>query len=78
MTKEELSNYQKLTVFQKNIVDSLKNLGFEHRYFSTYELDGWGKIKVDKYSRWSDVLKDVFQKGKDAQRFEIQRALGIN
>ena len=74
---EEIEQYQKLTKFQKDIVDALKDLGFEHKYFSTYELVGWGSIKVDKFSRWSDVLKYVHEQGKDQKRFEMCRVLGL-
>ena len=34
-------------------------------------------IKVDKFSRWSDVLKCVHEQGKDQKKFEMQRVLGI-
>lgn len=76
-TEEEIKQYQKLTKFQKGVADALINLGFKHKYFSTYELLGWGDIKVDKFSRWSDVLKYVHEQGKDQKRFEFQRVLGI-
>ena len=77
MEKEELEQYQKLTKLQKDVVDALINLGFKYKHFSTYELVGWGDIKVDEFSRLSDVLKYVHEQGKDQKRFEIQRALGI-
>jgi hypothetical protein len=77
LTQKELEQYQKLTKFQKDVVNALVNLGFKHKYFSTYELAGWGDIKVDKFSRWSDVLKYVHEQGKDQKRFEFQRVLGI-
>ena len=73
----EIEQYQKLTNFQKDVVDALKNLGFEHKYFSTYELGGWGSIQVDKFSRWSDVLKYVHEQGKDQKRFEMCSVLGL-
>jgi hypothetical protein len=76
--EQELIQYQKLTKFQKDVVDALINLGFKHKYFSTYELIGWGDIQVDKFSRWSDVLKKVHEQGKDQKRFEFQRVLGIS
>jgi hypothetical protein len=75
---QELIQYQKLTKFQKDVVDALINLGFKHKYFSTYELLGWGDIQVDRFSRWSDVLKKVHEQGKDQKKFEFQRALGIS
>jgi len=77
MEAKELEQYQKLTKFQKDVVDALINLGFKHKYFSTYELLGWGDVRVDKFSRWSDVLKHVHEQGKDQKRFEFQRVLGI-
>jgi hypothetical protein len=77
MEAEELEQYQKLTKFQKDVVDALINLGFKHKYFSIYELSGWGEIKVDKFSRWSDVLKKVHEQGKEQKMFAIQRELGI-
>lgn len=77
MEEEELEQYRKLTKFQKDVVDALINLGFKYKYFSTYELLGWGEIKVNHFSRWSDVLKCVHEQGKDQKRFEFQRVLGI-
>lgn len=77
MENKELEQYQKLTKFQKDVVDALKNLGFTHKYFSTYELIGWGEIKVDKFNRWSDILRLVHEQGKDQKRYEFQKVLGI-
>ena len=77
MDKTELEQYQKLTKYQKDLVDALINLGFKYKYFSTYELIGWGEIKVDKFNRWSDVLKHVHEQGKDQKRFEFMKVLGI-
>lgn len=77
MKKIELTHYQKLTEFQKEVVDNLTNLGFKYNYFSSYQLPGWGSIDVSKFNKWSDLLKYVHEQGKDQKRFEIQRALGI-
>ena len=77
MEQQELEQYQKLTKFQKDVVDALINLGFKHKYFSTNELLGWGGLKVDKFSRWSDVLRYFHEQGKDQKRFEMQRVLGL-
>jgi hypothetical protein len=77
MSEDELKMYQSLTVLQKDMVDALLNLGFTHKYNSTYELSGWGEIKVSKYSRWSALLKKVHEQGKDQKRFEFQRVLGV-
>jgi len=77
MEKEELEEYEKLTKFQKEVVTTLISIGFKHRYFSTYELDKWGDIRVDKYNSWADVLKLVYKLGKDEKRFEFLNVLGI-
>lgn len=77
MEANELEQYQKLTKFQKELVDALINLGFKHKYFSTYELLNWGEINVSKFHRWSDVLKFVHQQGKDQKVYEFQRLLHI-
>jgi hypothetical protein len=77
MSEDELKVYQGLTKIQKDMVDSLLNLGFTHKYNSTYERHGWGEIKVTKYSRWSDLLKKVHEQGKDQKQFEFQRVLGV-
>jgi hypothetical protein len=77
MENTEIEQYQKLTKFQKDLVDSLFNLGFKHKHFAIYELEGWGEIKVDKFNHWSDVLKCVHEQGKEQKQFEIQRVLGI-
>ena len=77
MKDDELKYYQKLSKFQKEVVDALLNLGFKHEYFSVYNLDGWGKIDVDDFNRWSDLLRYVHKQGKDQKRFEFQRVLGI-
>lgn len=77
MEKEELEQYQKLTKFQKDVADALIALGFKHKYFTTYELIGWGDINIGRFERWSDVLKYVHEQGKDQKRFEIISALGL-
>jgi len=77
MEKYELEQDQKLTKFQKEVVDALVNLGFKHKYFWTYELIGWGDIEVNSFNSWSDVLKAIHEDGKDQKRFEIQRVIGI-
>jgi len=77
-TLDELEQYQKLTKFQKELVDALVNLGFKHKYFHKYELIGWGEIKVDNFSQWSDVIKYTFEQGKIQKQFEVQSILGIN
>lgn len=74
---QELEQYRKLTKFQKDVVDSLIELGFTHKYFSTYELIGWGEIRVDRFKKWSEVLKYVHEQGKDQKRFEFHKVLGL-
>ena len=78
METGDLEQYQKLTKFQKDVVEVLINLGFKHKYFSTYELIGWGDICVAHFHRWSDVLKHVHEQGKDQKCSEIQRVLGLS
>jgi hypothetical protein len=77
MNEDELALYQKLTIFQKNLVDALINLGFKHKYFSTYELIGWSDINVSNFHRWSDVIKHIHEAGKNQKINEIQRVMGI-
>lgn len=77
MTNQELLIYQDLSKIQKDFVDALKNLGFTWKYFDTYELLGWGDVKVTKFSKLSDLLKHVHEQGKDQKRFEFQRILGV-
>ena len=77
MKQEELEQYQKLTKFQKDVVDALIDLGFKHKYFSTYGLGGWGDIRVNRFNSWSDVLRYVHEQGKDQKRFEFLNLLGI-
>ena len=75
MEKYELKEYQRLSKFQKEVVDALINLGFTYKYLYTYEHNAWGEVKVYKFKRWSDVLIHVHQLGKDQKRFEFQRVL---
>lgn len=75
--KTETERYQELTEFQRNVVDSLKALGFTWKYFYTYECSNWGVINVKKFDSWSKVLKYVHNQGKERQRHEFQRVLGI-
>jgi hypothetical protein len=77
MEKAELEQYQKLTKFQKDVADALINLGFKHKYFSIYELTNYATIEVDKFTRWSDVLKHMHAQGSQQKTFEIQRVLGL-
>lgn len=70
MEEQELFQYRQMSVFQKNIVDALVNIGFTYKYGTTYELVGWGDIKVSDFNRLSDLLKKVYEQGKDQKRFE--------
>lgn len=73
----EIEIYQDLSKFQKEVVDTLKEIGFKHKYFSTYEKADWGDIKVDKFKKWSDILKYVHNQGKDQKRHEFRCVLGV-
>jgi hypothetical protein len=77
MTDLEVKNYQELSVTQKNMVDALKLIGLKYQYFSTYELEGWGKVNVAKCTRWSDLLQKVHQEGRTNEMYRIRKALGI-
>lgn len=80
MKEEELRQYQKLTAFQKTVVDAIKELGFEHMYFDKYGVNndsGWGEIKVTYFKCWSDVLKAFQDLGKNQKQSEFQKVLGL-
>ena len=77
MIESELEGYQKLTKLQKEFVDALVILGFTHKYFSTWELLGWGDINVSRVRTLSELLKLVHAQGKNQTRYEFQRILGI-
>lgn len=57
MKEDELAVYERLTKFQKDLVDALKELGFKYNYFTIYECIGWGVIiDVSKFHNWSKVI----------------------
>lgn len=62
---EEREQYQKLTKLQKSIVDSLKQIGFTWKYFSTYEKFGVGEIDVSRIDNLSELINKVFKLGSD-------------
>lgn len=68
MTEKETIQYQNLSRIQKDIVDSLKNLGFEYKRNSIYEKNGWGEIEVERFRSWSDVLKCIHEQIKEDER----------
>lgn len=77
MKEKELEKYQKLTKFQKEVVDALIKIGFTYKYQSIWEMSKFGEIDVSKFNCWSDVLKKVHKLGKDEKRYEMLFALGI-
>lgn len=79
MSEEERKQYQSLTKFQKDIVDSLKAMGFTHKHFTTYEISDRtiGSMDVSKFTRLSDLILYVHEDGKNKKMFEIQNALGL-
>lgn len=77
MKENELKNYQKLTKFQKEVVDALLNIGFTYKYQQTWEMYGFGEINVSKFNCWGDLLKKVHQLGKDEKRYEFLYTLGL-
>lgn len=77
MNEEEKKEYLKLTVFQKDIVDTIKELGFKHKYFSVYAKTGFGEINVAKFSKWSAVLLHIYNEGAQQKLFEIKNILQL-
>lgn len=77
MKTNELEQYQKLTKFQKDVVDALIILGFKHKYSSIYESIKYGEIQVDHFYLWSEVLNYVFEQGKHIKCREMQKVIGL-
>jgi len=75
--KKEIDFYQELKKLQKDFVDALKYIGFEWKYFNTYEHPVYGKIDVSKYNHWPELLKHMFEAGQVKKMHEIQNALGL-
>lgn len=77
MNKDELKEYQNLSKFQKELLSALKEMGFKHKRFTTYEKSCFGSIKVGSIRNIEELFKKVYQKGKDDKRHEFLNALGI-
>lgn len=77
----EKNYYDKLNKKQKELVQTLYELGFKYKYFNIYEKPYWGEIDVSRYfikdNKLGSLLKKVFEQGSDQKRFEIQRVIGI-
>lgn len=78
MEGKELREYQDMSVTHKNMVDALINLGFVYDSFkSGYIKPSWGLIKVQDYSRWSDLLAMAFIMGEKNKASKIKSELGL-
>lgn len=77
-TQDELEQYQKLTKFQKEVVDALKLLGYKHKRFGIYEKLEHLDIDVSRIKRLSHLIETVYNNGKVNKLWEVQRILGIN
>jgi len=76
-TQEELKHYQKLTKFQKEIVDAIEKNGYKHKYFNTYFKIGCLDLDVSKINNLSELLITIHSHGKTHKLWEIQNLLGI-
>lgn len=75
--EKEVEQYRLLTVHQKNIVDALKNMGFQWKYFHTYQNIGFSDINVSNFSNLSSVLKWFHEDGKLQKAYELQRCINL-
>lgn len=77
-SKNEDEVYRDLTKFQKDLVDSIKNIGFTWRQYGyKYANDESVEIIVNQFHRWSDVLNYFFMEGKRAKTKDIKNMLEI-
>lgn len=75
--KMEDELYQELTKFQKDLVDSIKNVGFTWKYGGHYLNSESVDIDVKRFSRWSEVLLHFYKEGKWVKTNQIKNVLGI-
>ena len=75
--KTEQEYNKELSEFQLELLDVLKLIGFEWKYFNTYGCDGWGDVNLTKFIRMYDVVSHFYWDDKDQKRFEIINALGL-
>lgn len=78
----ELYYIEQMTDLQKEVVYALKEMGYKHKYFTTYhtfsrQANFEVNIDVSKINTLADVINTFYNEGSDQKRFEIQRALGI-
>lgn len=77
----ELYYIERMTKLQKEVVSALKEMGYRHKYFTTYHTFNQANfevsIDVSKINTLADVITTFYNEGSDQKRFEIQRALGI-
>ena len=74
----ETAFYQELTVFQKSVVDALKNMGFEWQYPYTYYDPKYkfGAFNISRIDNIEQLVRLIHNDGRDQKRFELKRALG--
>lgn len=75
--KTEQEYNKELSKFQLELLDTLKSIGFEWKYFNTYELEGYGDVDLIKFHRMYDVVSHFYWDGQDQKRFDIINALGL-
>lgn len=77
----ELHYIEQMTELQKEVVYALKEMGYKHKYFTTYhtfrQANFEVNIDVSKIDTIADIITIFYNEGSDQKRFEIQRALGI-
>lgn len=77
MKQEELENYNSLTAFQKQIVDTLKEMGFEHMHYKIWCRKGYGNVNMNYIETLQQLIGHFHHDGKVQKSWEIQRAIGL-
>lgn len=77
MEKSESDNYEIMSDFQKQLIDCLKDMGFTHKYFSTYEKIGYSDIKVSDIDSIKKLILFIHNDGMNQKRYEILNVLGV-
>ena len=75
--KTEQEYNRELSQFQLELLDTLKLIGFEWKYFNEYGCSGHGTVDLTKFNSMYDVISHFYWDGKDQKRFEIINALGL-
>jgi len=73
----ESENYQRLSDFQKSVVDALKNMEYTHKYNQSWEKQTI-VVNVSQIKNMEGLMKEFYKHGQQQKVWEIKRILEVN